>query len=57
MGTYIYAPYRLLNGHTEWAQIDHRLYLSIGHLGFTFGMLLMLLPMILDYPNPIQTFL
>ncbi len=57
MGMYIYAPYRLLNGETEWAQVDHSLYLSTGHLGFTLGMLLMLLPMLLGYPNPIQTLL
>jgi len=57
MGMYIYAPYRLLNGEAQWAQLDHSLYLATGHLGFTLGMLLMLLPMLLGYPNPIQTFL
>lgn len=54
---YIYAPYNLLNGNSEWTQLDHTLFLSTGHFGFTFGVLLVLTPMLLGYSNPIQTFL
>lgn len=54
---YIYAPYHLLNGKNEWTQLEHSLYLSTGHIGFAFGVFLMLMPIFLGYSNPIQTFL
>jgi hypothetical protein len=57
IGLYVYAPYKLLNLLTTWTQLEHSLFLSTGHFGYTFGLFLVLMPMFLGYSNPIQTIL
>lgn len=54
---FTFAPYKLLNQTAVWSQLEHSLYLALGHLLYTFGVVLVILPFMLGHSNSIRTFL